>query len=416
MIVFRLNPAAQATSPQTEALSTTPEFGVNIHLLRDDRSLDSAHAAGFRFVRMDMLWADVERRGRFRFFAYDALMRACEARQMGVLWILDYGHPDHGGAVPRTPEDVAAFGRFAEAAAAHFQGHNVRYEIWNEPNVAAFWSPSPNPAEYKRLLREAAAAVRRADPSARVSSGGLSKIDLAFLREAIDPSLAGELTAVAIHPYPPAGPEVIAPALNELREWVAQTLGQRLEVWQTEWGYSSSAIENLPPDGHSDRARRLQATLAVREMLTACVLGFPLAVWYDLRDDGPDPANPDHNYGLLDANANEKPAMHGVRNFITATSTRKYAGIVEGAPPHIHAARWNGSDDTLFIVWTSGSGGGKVEFPRASLISATGLFGQAIKLKKKSFGRASVKLDETTGPMYLFFTTGPRTKASPTTH
>src|SRR5438270_1626346 len=160
MIVFRLDPAAQATSAQTEALATTPEFGVNIHLLRDERSLDSAHSAGFRFVRMDMLWADVERRGRFRFLAYDALLRACEARQMGVLWILDYGHPDHGGTVPRTPEDVAAFGRFAEAAAAHFQGHNVRYEIWNEPNVAAFWSPSPNPVECRTLLRDASSAVR----------------------------------------------------------------------------------------------------------------------------------------------------------------------------------------------------------------------------------------------------------------
>jgi Cellulase (glycosyl hydrolase family 5) len=416
MVVFRLNPATPITSAQPEAQFSAPEFGVNIHLLRDDRALDSAQAAGFRFVRMDMLWANVERRGRFRFFAYDALLRACEARQMGVLWILDYGHPDHGGPVPRTPKDVAAFARFAGAAAAHFQGHDVRYEIWNEPNVAAFWPPSPNPAEYKTLLREAVRAIHPADPAAKVSAGGLSKIDLPFLRESIDPSLAGELAAVAIHPYPPAGPEVIAPALNELRAWVAETLGQRLEVWQTEWGYSSGAIEHLPLDGHSDRARHLQATLAVREMLTACVLKFPLAVWYDLRDDGPDPANADHNYGLLDIKANEKPAMQAVRIFIRAISARKYVGMVGDAPPQLHAARWVGAEDTLLIVWTEAKGRQKVEFPRASLLSAKGQLGETAKLKGKSSGRASVRINAADGPMYLLFTNGPRTAPAPIPH
>jgi hypothetical protein len=53
----------------------------------------------------------VERSGMYRFSAYDALMNALEARGMGALFILDYGHPDHGGSVPRTAEDLAAFGR-----------------------------------------------------------------------------------------------------------------------------------------------------------------------------------------------------------------------------------------------------------------------------------------------------------------
>jgi hypothetical protein len=72
-----------------------------------------------------------------------------------------------------------------------------------------------------------------------------------------------------------------------------------------------------------------QAALAVREMLTVWALGLPLAVWYDLRDDVPDRANPEHNYGLLDASGNEKPAMVAIRNFLGAAGVRKYADMIQ---------------------------------------------------------------------------------------
>jgi hypothetical protein len=181
---FSIKAAPRGGPPPPESPGPGPRLGVNIHLLRDNHGLDLAQAAGFGFVRMDMQWANVERGGRYRFFAYDALLRALDARGMGVLWILDYGHPDHGGSTPRNPEDVAAFGRFAEAAASHFRGRNVQYEIWNEPDTSQFWAPSPNPTEYAALLREALAAIRRADPSAKVSSGGVSRFDGEFLRQA----------------------------------------------------------------------------------------------------------------------------------------------------------------------------------------------------------------------------------------
>ncbi len=150
---------------------------MNVHRFRGNAAFDSARDAGFRFARADLLWERVERGGTYRFQAYDGLMNALEARGMGALLILDYGHPDHGGKVPRTAEDIAAFGRFAEAAAKHFKGRDVRYEIWNEPDIAQFWSPKPNAQEYATLLREAVSAIRRADPAAKIVSGGVSRLD-----------------------------------------------------------------------------------------------------------------------------------------------------------------------------------------------------------------------------------------------
>jgi hypothetical protein len=411
---FHIDPAAQAAAPPPESSELARRLGVNIHLLQDDHALDLAHSAGFGFVRMDMLWADVERRGRYRFLPYDRLLRALEARGMGVLWILDYGHPDHGGSTPRMPQDVAAFGRFAEAVAEHFKGRNVRYEIWNEPNTSQFWKPSPNASEYAILLREAVAAIRKADPSAKVSSGGLSRFDAAFLSRAVDPSLAADLTAIGVHPYPKTGPETIAPEMEDLREWAARSLGRHIEIWDTEWGYSSAnAPEEAPSNGHTEEGRRRQASLSVREILTVWAVGLPVAVWYDLRDDGTDPANPEHNYGLLDSSGNEKPAIKAIRTLMSVVSGRKYAGMIPETPQGIHAMRMDGSTDTILIVWTDRLDGRRgIEYPIRNLISATDLMGQVVKSKDGHSGRARVEIDGATGPIYLLWRPGSRAGAS----
>ncbi|HEX4771040.1 MAG TPA: hypothetical protein VH351_09435 [Bryobacteraceae bacterium] len=377
-------------------------LGVNIHLLRDYHSLDAAQKAGFQFARMDMLWANVERNGRYRFFAYDALVRALEDRKMGVLWILDYGHPDHGGKVPRTAEDVAAFSRFAEAAAAHFKGRNVRYEIWNEPDTAYFWPPSPNAVEYSALLREAIAAVHRADPSAKVSSGGVSKIDLPFLTHAVDRTLAGELSAISIHPYTEPGPEKVVWALAALQAWVCETLGTHTEIWNTEWGYPSTTLDRTVDDGHGDRGRTRQAVLAAREILTLWALELPLGVWYDLRDDGADPHNPDHNYGLLDSAGHEKPAMNAVRLLLNAAHGRNYVGMMQELPPDTHAMRLDAPSDTLFIVWSENPAARHiVEIAKTDFVSAVNLMGENLIPKTRSAGRIELPVDEAAGPMYV---------------
>ncbi|MGA3190282.1 MAG: cellulase family glycosylhydrolase [Bryobacteraceae bacterium] len=384
-----------------QAPGPAPHLGVNIHLLQDDHALDQAHAAGFEFVRMDMLWSNVERGGRYRFFGYDRLLRALDARGMGVLWILDYGHPDHGGSPPRTPQDVAAFARFAGAAAEHFKGRNVRYEIWNEPNTRQFWKPSPDALEYGALLREAAAAIRAADPAAKVSSGGLSRFDLEFLSRAVNRELA--LTAIGIHPYPKGAPETVAPEMAILREWVARALGEQVEIWDTEWGYSSAnAPIEAPSNGHTEAGRRLQASLAVRELLTVWTVGLPLAVFYDLRDDGTDPSNQEHNYGLLDSSGEEKPAMAAIRTLMGFLGSHKYAGMIAETPAGIHALRLDGAADTILIVWTDQPEGHRtVEFPKRNLTSMTDLMGQAVKSKDRGTGQARVEIDGAGGPVYL---------------
>jgi hypothetical protein len=391
------------TPPPAGAGHLAPRWGVNIHVLSDASAVDAAHAAGFSFFRLDLLWRDVERNGRYRFFAYDRLLTALEARGMGALWILDYGHPQHGGDVPRRTDDVAAFARYAEAVAGHFRGRNVRYEVWNEPDTERFWPPGPNAAEYAALLGPAVAAIHRADPAARVAVGGMARIDLPFLREIIAAGAAFD--AVGVHPYRKAGPEGVAAELPLVRQLLGANLGARLvggtEIWDTEWGYASYDYfsQNLRGDGHSAQGRKRQAVLGCREALTVWALGLPVAVWYDLRDDGDDGRNPEHNYGLLDRQNGDKPAMEAMRTLTHTADGHTFAGMLRDVPDGAHAMRLDGPSGRIYVVWNEQPDARlTVRVSTEGFVSATNLFGEPLKLKKNE-----IALEEIDGPVYLEF-------------
>jgi hypothetical protein len=266
-----------------------------------------------------------------------------------------------------------------------------------------FWPPKPDAQEYAAVLRAAVSAIHRADPAARVVSGGVSRLDLKFLRKAIDPGTAAGLSAIGVHPYPKGNPEKIGSDVEKVREWARQSFGERLEIWDTEWGYSSTnSIEGAPGNGHDDEGRLRQARLAVRELLTVWNIGFPLGVWYDLQDDGLDAGNPEQNYGLLEANGTAKPAMQAVRTVMTAVSGRRYAGVIQRAPSGLHAMRFDGQTDVLFIVWNDKKRQ-TIRYTKTNLVSVTGLMGNRVELTADSSSEAQMEIDEESGPVYLLW-------------
>lgn len=87
--------------------------------------------------------------------------------------------------------NATEFGKFAAVAAEHFKGRVDRYSIWNEPNWKTWLGPlSSGPALYRQLYVKGYAAIKAADPAAKVLFGetapsekrGWSTSPLAFLR------------------------------------------------------------------------------------------------------------------------------------------------------------------------------------------------------------------------------------------
>ena len=113
----------------------------------------------------------------FNWEQMDTKVAAASAQGLQVLGILDYAPPWNAqpgcAAGPRkacAPADSHAFANFAAAAAARFP--QVTYwEIWNEPNLVRFWSPSPSSTDYIIMLNAAYAAIKAVAPHDVVVAG-----------------------------------------------------------------------------------------------------------------------------------------------------------------------------------------------------------------------------------------------------
>ncbi len=103
------------------------------------------------------------------------------------------------------------------------------FEVWNEPNLAVFWSGTQE--EYFRLYETSARAVQAVDPQLRIAGPATSAAAWlgAFLDRVTEQRLP--LAAVASHTYGNL-PLNVRPAL--------QDRGLEAETWWTEWGVMTS--------------------------------------------------------------------------------------------------------------------------------------------------------------------------------
>lgn len=307
--------------------------GVNIHFTRGHtRDLDLIAAAGFRFVRMDFSWAGTERaRGEYDWGDYEELTRNLEQRGLHALYILDYsnrlyeedvvtrdpvfGRESRSPAAPRHPESVAAFARWAAAAARHFKGRPILWEVWNEPNIG-FWRPKPDVNEYVTLLRATLEAVRQADPQATIVAPASSGFPWDFLETlCAAPGVLDRLDGISVHPYRSRGPETVADDYVRLRALIEEHTAAgnpRLPILSGEWGYSSA---------RGGVSTELQAAYAARQQLVNLWQGVPLSIWYDWKNDGTDPDEREHHFGTVTHDLEPKPAYLAIQ-----TLTRELKG------------------------------------------------------------------------------------------
>ncbi len=301
--------ASARPHPSLPPIGSLDGLGVNIHFTdAQPGELEMIAAAGFRWVRMDLSWAATEReRGRYDFSAFERLSAALEAQKLRALFILDYGNPLYdSGAPPRSEEARAAFARWAVAALRHFRGKGYLWELWNEPNHAQFWKPRPNAQEYIALARTTGETLRAAglvpkkpgEPGECFLGPATSTIDFAFLEACFQAGLLEYWDAVSVHPYRQTAPETAEDEYRKLRLLLRRhaPAGKTIPILSGEWGYSTA----WPSLGQDEPAReQKQALYLARQLLTNLANDIPLTIWYDWRDDGDNPKESEHRFGIV---------------------------------------------------------------------------------------------------------------------
>jgi hypothetical protein len=309
--------------------------GVNIHFVTGhEQDLDMIAAEGFKFVRMDFHWGAIERwKGEYDWSGYEALLANLEKRGLRAIFILDYSHPLYEETVtspnpltgqphkttasPQHPASVAAFARWAAASAKHFQGRHLLWEIWNEPN-GNFWSPKPDAQQYTTLALATCKAIRETDPRATIIGPASATFPWKFLETFLKSGVLEYLDAVSVHPYRDAHkpPETAAGDYQKLRALIERYAPSAkrggIPILSGEWGYSTHK---------GGVSLETQAAFAARQQLANLLNGVPLSIWYDWKNDGPDPNENEHNFGTVLPDLQPKPAYVAIQ-----TLTRELSG------------------------------------------------------------------------------------------
>ena len=131
--------------------------------------------------------------------------------------------------------------RWAAAAAKHFRGRGILWEMYNEPNIG-FWKPKPDVDQYAKLALAVGRALRAAEPGETYIGPATSTIDSAFLEKCFQAGLLEYWSAVTVHPYRQEGPETAVAEYGRLRQLIDRYApqGKRIPIISGEWGYSSA--------------------------------------------------------------------------------------------------------------------------------------------------------------------------------
>ncbi len=195
-------------APQTDdfaiiAHAGVNPFGVNTFLQQEvepakrERQMQMIRDAGFRWIRQEFTWEDIEIHGKGDFEdrrndpprsaweKYDHIVDLAEKYDVQIIARLS-NPPAWTRVLTNTighrapPDDVQDYGDFVETVVDRYQGRIRYYQLWNEPNIYPEWGEQAvDPRGYTELLCEGYRRAKAIDPDVVVLSGALAQtIDL----------------------------------------------------------------------------------------------------------------------------------------------------------------------------------------------------------------------------------------------
>lgn len=236
-------PSAAVYSPtvNVDQVMSSPDYSLQAFLFWQeeiaDRDLKLIQEAGFRWVKQELPWRELEGagKGQWQWATADRVIDQIEAHDLKVIVRLGAqpAWASSGVAFPEVgpPDNFRDYYDYVFAVANRYKGRIEAYQIWNEPNLAREWGGQPpNPAEYVELLKVAYQAIKAADPNAIVISAGMAPTtrnddhampDTHFIQAMYDAGASPYFDALGVHAAgykspPEIDPAVVAadPALN----------------------------------------------------------------------------------------------------------------------------------------------------------------------------------------------------------
>ncbi len=209
---------------------TSPDYGMQVFLFWQaeiaDRDLKLVEDAGFRWVKQEFAWREVEGagKGQFDWSRTDRIMDQIDSHGLKVIIRLGVQPQWAGGGFPEVgpPDNMQDFADYVTAVATRYQGRVDAYQIWNEPNLSREWgNRPPNAAEYTEMLKVSYEAIKAVDPFPIVISAGMApttrnddvaRPDIFYIQEMYDAGATPYFDALGAHAPGYASPPETDPA------------------------------------------------------------------------------------------------------------------------------------------------------------------------------------------------------------
>jgi hypothetical protein len=342
---------AWSAGAEADAENTGFVVGIGRSIHDPEAATTAMFGLGVQSVRVDAPWASIEvARGRYEIPAWlEATVDTAREHGVEPLLILEYGHPLYGMDKPRTDAAIGAFAAYASFVTKHFAGRVRWFDLWNEWDAHTGRTTPGSADDYVALARRVYPAIKAANPDAVVLTGGITSFGLAqgWMERFFALGGAQFVDGVSLHPYnfeqrTANTPEAAIAELDRVHA-LAANAGRALPIYVTEIGYPTFT-------GRGGVSRDTAAAYLARFVLLASTRPFVAGVWwYCLRDQGSDPANKEHNFGVLDSALRAKPAADALRSVAALLSGAGRFSAGAGSDRRVSATAANGVE--IALAW-----------------------------------------------------------------
>lgn len=344
----------------THAMWKRPQYA-------DGRFLDMMTVAGIGMVREDFGWRAVEpTTPGIRSIPENYDHYFSELQRRGITWtmLMSWSNP-----IYKNKLDPDGFAGFCAFTADHFKGRAKWYEIFNEPQNSDFRRVYPHDGrdansnliwqvKFCELAQKAAAAIKLADPGARVAVSG-EDVQF-FLKDLIRLNVAREADAISFHPYChkqlfPERTYWFSDNGRELRSLAAEHRTNK-EFCITEIGWTTFGGEkttyNAVAGSYPLCGFKRQAQFLTRMYILSRLSGLTFACNYGWIDEGPDQNFTEHNFGQITFNAEPKPAFAATAFLVRFLGHSDVVGEISTTPEKWKLGVFKRNSRRRFVMWS----------------------------------------------------------------
>lgn len=226
-------------APPVKHLPQDP-YGVCAHSTREERwDMDRLYPmmkeAGVDYIRFDIDQKWMQKSPGVYHADYEQQFLPALKHGLKLLPIVEQTPPD---GAPFHWNDLDSYGRFVRDLAKKYGDRMKYWEIYNEANNGAEWSP--NSEQYAKILKRTWKEMKGVNPDLKILYNGLALIPLDYIENSFKHGADKYFDIMNIHPYCNQ-PESLPPAIEPLWKLMKRYGVGSKPIWITEIGWASGS-------------------------------------------------------------------------------------------------------------------------------------------------------------------------------